>query len=122
MTSSDTENPNPSCDFRVSRPKHGGDIVDDRGNVFVRTKIEVWADAKSDLLSKLYYAMAEREIPPDECVGAFGWQGENITLNGIEWKHDESLTAFMAVIWHPKAVVTPCTVLDPRGVIYGSCY
>jgi hypothetical protein len=117
------EKTDPSCDFLVGRVPAPGEKTDKFGNAIVTVKIDVQADSQSELLSRLHHAMAEREINPDECLGAFGWPSatESMMFMGINWKYDNTLMPCMAVIWHRNAVVTPCTVLHSDAIIYGTC-
>jgi len=85
----------------------------------VTVNIEVHAEDRLGLLEALIRAIADREIPPEECFGSFGWDASPLPASGVVWSHDNRLHPEMAVIWHRRAIVPPALVLDPKAIIYG---
>jgi hypothetical protein len=85
----------------------------------VAITIEVHGETEEDLLLRLAFAIAERDIPPNKCVGLVGWVTSPINVGEVRWEYSSKLMPEMAVIWHPNAVIPPATLLDPSGVIYG---
>jgi len=81
--------------------------------------IEVHADSELELLEFLIKTAANRDIPVDECLGAFGWVASPIPRSGVLWTYDDRLPPFVAVIWHRRAVVPPGLVVNPKAIIYG---
>jgi len=90
-----------------------------RGFSEVTVNIEVHAEDRLGLLEALIRAIADREIPPEECFGSFGWDASPLPVSGVVWSHDNRLHPEMAVIWHRRAIVPPALVLDPKAIIYG---
>ena len=88
----------------------------------VSVNIEISTDARS-LLNALCQAMEEREIDPEECVGAVGdpsmegYAGAH--QRSAYFEHDNRLHPDVAVIWHPLAIAPPALVLQPDAIIYG---
>lgn len=82
--------------------------------------IEIYRDSEGELLDALSKAMVDREIDPKACLGYCGWpaDGEYAT-GGAKWMFNAQYPKWMAVIWHPDAVVPPGFVATPRGIIYG---
>lgn len=86
----------------------------------VSVRIEVYGESQVHLLHQLACEIAERDIPPKECVGLFGWNEiAPLHIAGIHWEHSPQLMPGMAVVWHPAAIIPPATVLNPSAVIYG---
>ena len=85
----------------------------------VTVTIEVHAEDRLGLLEALIRAIENREIPPEECFGSFGWDASPLPVSGVVWSHDNRLHPEMAVIWHRRAIVPPALVLDPKAIIYG---
>lgn len=85
--------------------------------------IEIHRDSEGALLDALNRAMADREIDPRACLGYCGWQSDggypDSPDGGAKWMFNERYPKWMAVIWHPDAIVPPGLVVTPAGIIYG---
>jgi hypothetical protein len=94
-------------------------ILKDSGLAEITVNIEVHGENEFNLLDALCRAIAEREVPPDECFGAFGWERSQLPIWRTRWVHDRRLHPEMAVIWHPNAIIPPAVVVEPKAIIYG---
>jgi len=81
--------------------------------------VEVTASTKDELIDKLMNEMEQRDIDPEQCDGLQGF-GFAYEAKHPGWRYDVRLGPRVAVLWHPDAIIPPCTVLNNEAVIYGA--
>lgn len=93
------------------------------GTILMGNKIAISVMA-CDLASLLEYMSAmfdDREIPSCGRHGMFNVPGfDGGIKHGVLWSRCERFPPGTAVLWHEDAIIPPCIITNPDGVIWGA--